>query len=67
MPSTSVAVSTTHLLPGGVNVPVNSTTVLGGPAGDASGSKTVVTTYWTNVPADAASRWDFRRWEALKP
>lgn len=67
MPSTSVAVSTTHLLPGGANVPANSTTVLGGPAGNASGSQSVVTTYWTNVPADAMNRWDFQRWTHLRP
>src|SRR4051812_47501093 len=42
-PSTSVAVPTANLLPGGVMAPAGSTTVLGGPSGDASGTQTVTT------------------------
>jgi hypothetical protein len=66
MPSTAVAVESTHLLPGGAMVPANSTAVLGGPAGNVSGSQTVTTSYWVNVPPDAARRGDFQRWQALK-
>ena len=66
MPSTAVAVESAHLLPGGAMVPANSTAVLGGPAGNVSGSQTVTTSYWVNVPADAPRRGDFQRWQALK-
>jgi hypothetical protein len=66
MPSTSVAVPTGRLLPGGAMVQRSSTTVLGGPAGDVSGSKSVVTDYWVNVPSGAERRDDFQRWQSLK-
>lgn len=66
-PSTSVAVETApHLLPGGVMAPMASTTVLGGPAANVSGSQTVVTRYWVNVPAHVERRADFQRWQHLK-
>lgn len=66
-PSTAMAVETApHLLPGGVMSPMNSTTVLGGPAANTSGSKTVVTNYWVNVPAHVERRGDFQRWTHLK-
>ena len=66
MPSTAVAVPTARLLPGGAMVQRSSTTVLGGPAGDVSGSKSVVTDYWVNVPSGAERRDDFQRWQSLK-
>jgi hypothetical protein len=70
LPSTSVAVDTLHgnrLLPGAAQVQSSQTTVLGGPAaGGVSGSKTVVTNYWVNVPAGADHRADFHRWQSLK-
>jgi hypothetical protein len=75
VPTGSVAVNATttgtpmpqhHLLPGGTMVQRSSTTVLGGPAPGVSGTKTVVTTYWANVPADAARDANFQRWQALK-
>jgi len=66
MPSTAVAVPTARLLPGGAMVQRSSTTVLGGPAGEVSGTKTVVTQYWTNVPAGVEHRADFQRWQSLK-
>jgi hypothetical protein len=57
----------THLLPGGANVQASSTTVLGGPAGPGvSGTQTVVTRYWVNVPANVERRADFQRWKSLK-
>ena len=65
-PSTSVAAQSHRLLPGGAMVERSSTTVLGGPSGDAAGTKTQVTTYWANVPANAAGRYDFQRWQSLK-
>ena len=55
-----------RILPGGAVVPYHSTTVVGGPAPGIT-SSTIVTTYsWVNVPADAASRGEFHRWQALK-
>ena len=66
MPSTSVATQSHRLLPGGAMVERSSTTVLGGPSGDAAGTKTQVTTYWANVPANAGRRSDFQRWQSLK-
>lgn len=66
-PSTSVAVESSHLMPGGVMMPSTSTTVLGGPSGNISGSQTVTTHYWVNVPPNAAQRADFQRWQQLKP
>ena len=65
-PSTAVAVQSAHLMPGGVMLPAQSTTVLGGPAADVSGSQTVTTRYWTNVPANAQYRADFQRWQQLR-
>lgn len=65
-PSTSVALESHRLLPGGAMVERNSTTVLGGPSGDAASTRTDVTTYWANVPADAPRRSDFQRWQSLK-
>jgi hypothetical protein len=66
IPSTASAIPSAHLMPGGAMVQRSSTTVLGGPAGDVSGSKTVVTDYWVNVPAGAERRDDFQRWQSLK-
>jgi hypothetical protein len=66
MPSTTSAIPSAHLLPGGAMVQRSSTTVLGGPAGDVSGTKTVVTQYWTNVPAGVEHRADFQRWQSLR-
>ena len=65
-PSTSVAVPSAHMLPGGAMVQSSSTTVLGGPSGDVSGTKTEVNTYWVNVPANAPNRYDFQSWQSLK-
>jgi hypothetical protein len=71
LPSSSVAVSTlpgNRLLPGAAQVQASQTTVLGGPAaGGVSGSQTVVTNYWVNVPAGVEHRGDFQRWQSLKP
>jgi hypothetical protein len=66
MPSTAVAIPSAHLMPGGTMVQRDSTTVLGGPAGDVSGTKTVVTHYWVNVPAGVQNRGDFQNWQRLK-
>lgn len=66
LPHTSVAVPSANLLPGGAMVQHSSTTTLGGPSGTVSGSKTEVTTYWVNVPADANSNANFQRWQRLK-
>jgi hypothetical protein len=66
MPSTSVAVPNHALLPGGAMVQHSSTTVLGGPSGDVAGSKTVINSYWANVPADVTRDDNFRRWQQLK-
>jgi hypothetical protein len=66
MPHTSVAVPSQHLLPGGAMVQSSSTTVLGGPSGNAAGTKTEVTTYWANVPADVQRDGNFQRWQQLK-
>jgi hypothetical protein len=66
-PSTSVAVESSHLMPGGVMLPSTSTSVLGGPSGNISGSHSVTTSYWVNVPPNAAQRADFQRWQQLKP
>jgi hypothetical protein len=65
-PSTSVAVPSRHLLPGGAMVQRSSTTVLGGPSGDVAGTRTEISTYWANVPADAPNRYDFQRWQSLR-
>ena len=66
-PSTvATAMPQPHMLPGGTMVQRSSTTVLGGPAPGISGTKTEVTTYWANVPADAGRDDSFRRWQALK-
>jgi hypothetical protein len=71
IPSSSVAVTTVpgnRLLPGAATVQANSTTVMGGPAaGGISGSQTVTTTYWVNVPGGVQYRSDFQRWQSLKP
>jgi hypothetical protein len=70
LPSSNVAVTTygNRLLPGAAQVQASQTTVLGGPAaGGVSGSQTVVTNYWVNVPANAERRADFQRWLSLKP
>ena len=66
IPSTSVAVPSRHLLPGGAMVQQSSTTVLGGPSGDVAGTKTEINTYWANVPADAQRDANFHRWQQLK-
>lgn len=65
MPHTASAVPSARLMPGGAMVPYSSTTTLGGPAGNVSGSKTVTTRYWVNVPPDAQQRLDFQRWQRL--
>jgi hypothetical protein len=66
IPSTRDAIPTHPLLPGGAMVQHSSTTVLGGPSGDVSGSKSVITNYWANVPGDAQQRGDFHRWQQLR-
>jgi hypothetical protein len=66
MPSTASAIPSARLMPGGAMVQRNSTTVLGGPAGDVSGSQSIVTDYWVNVPPSAEHRTDFRRWQSLR-
>jgi hypothetical protein len=66
IPSTQTAVPTANLKPGGVMFPAGSTTVLGGPSGDASGTQTVTTRYWVNVPANAQNNGDFQRWQKLR-
>lgn len=66
VPHTASAVPTAHLMPGGAMVPYSSTTTLGGPGESMSGSKTVTTHYWVNVPADAQHRLDFQRWQRLE-
>jgi hypothetical protein len=67
----SVAMTTVpsnRLLPGAAQLQASQTTVLGGPAaGGVTGSTTVVTNYWVNVPANAERRGDFQRWLSLKP
>jgi hypothetical protein len=65
-PSTSVAIPSAHLMPGGVMAPAGSTTTLGGPSGDISGSQTVTTRYWVNVPAGAERDPTFQRWQSLR-
>ena len=65
-PSTSVAVPNHALLPGGAMVQHSSTTVLGGPSGDVAGTKTVINSYWANVPADVTRDGNFQRWQQLK-
>lgn len=63
IPAATVAVPSAHLLPGATLVQSNSTTVMGaGPAG----SHTIVTRYWTNVPAGFERRADVQRWLSLK-
>jgi hypothetical protein len=50
--------------------PAVSTTVLGAAPAAAVNpgpGEAVVTTYWTNVPANVLSRSDCRHWMALKP
>ena len=70
LPSSAVAVSTVpgnRLLPGAAQLQASQTTVLGGPAaGGVSGSQTIVTNYWVNVPANAERRSDFQRWQSLR-
>jgi hypothetical protein len=67
-PTGSVVLApSSHLLPGAAQVQSHQTTVLGGPApGGIASSKTVVTTYWVNVPAGVEHRADFQRWMRLK-
>jgi hypothetical protein len=70
LPSTSTTVATipgNRVLPGAATVQASQTTVLGGPGPGISGSQTVVTNYWVNVPANAENRADFQRWMHLKP
>jgi hypothetical protein len=67
MPSTSTAVMPSHhLLPGGTMVQSGHTTVLGGPPGTAASTKTEITTYWANVPADVHLDGNFQRWQRLR-
>lgn len=69
-PSASVRVDPAahgvRLLPGGAMVQQESTTTLGGPGAGVSGSQTVVTRHWINVPANVTHRGDFQRWMALQ-
>jgi hypothetical protein len=69
LPSGTVLLpATSHLLPGAVQVQSSTTTVMGAaPAVGVSGSRTIVTNYWVNVPAGVEHRADFQRWLALKP
>jgi hypothetical protein len=68
LPTTTAVMPSVHLLPGGATVQSSTTTVLGGPAaGGVASSQTVVTNYWTNVPANVTSRPDFQRWSRLWP
>lgn len=63
VPGAVMSVPSPHLLPGATLVQSNSTTVMGaGPAG----SHTVVTRYWSNVPAGFERRGDVQRWMSLK-
>lgn len=66
LPAATAVVPSELLLPGGAAVQASSTTVLGGPSGNVSSSKTVVTNYWINVPANVEGRADFRRWQSLR-
>jgi hypothetical protein len=68
LPSTSMsALPSTQLFPGGTQVQASQTTVMGGPAaGGISGSQTIVTRYWVNVPAGVEHRADFQRWTSLR-
>ena len=55
--------------PATVSVPASQTAVLGaGPTAQpaASGSQTIVTRYWVNVPSNVTARSDFQRWTHLK-
>lgn len=66
-PSSALPHPNAHLLPGGTMVQANSTTTMGGPSGPGvSGTRTVVTHYWVNVPANVEGRSDFRRWMNLR-
>ena len=63
VPGAVVSLPDAHLLPGATLVQGSTTTVMGsGPAG----SHTIVTRYWTNVPAGFERRDDVQRWMALK-
>jgi len=63
-----IAVPGARILPGAAQVQANQTTVLGGPAAPGvTSSRTIVTSYWVNVPAGVEHRADFQRWLALKP
>jgi hypothetical protein len=64
--TTTVAAPSQRMLPGGTMVQQSSTTTMGGPAGEVSGSQTIVTRYWANVPAGAERRADFQRWQRLR-
>jgi hypothetical protein len=64
--TTTTAQPSPRLLPGGAMLQYSSTTVMGGPSGEASGTKTEITRYWVNVPANATSNADFQRWQRLK-
>jgi hypothetical protein len=63
-PAASVATPSGHLLPGATLVQGSSTTTVMG-SGPGS-STTIVTNYWTNVPAGFERRGDVQRWMALK-
>lgn len=66
-PSSAVMIEAQpHLLPGGVMAPVANTVVMGGPPAAASGSRTIITRYWVNVPANVEQRADFQRWKELR-
>jgi hypothetical protein len=68
MPGAAATLPDIHLLPGAATVQSSSTTVLGGPAaGNVASSQTIITQYWTNVPANVTSRPDFQRWMRLWP
>ena len=63
-PGAAVSTPAPRLLSGGTIVQHSSTTTMGA-AGPAT-TKTIVTRSWVNVPANAESRGDFKRWQALK-
>jgi hypothetical protein len=65
-PSVSGVAPAPRIYPGSAVVPYHTTTVMGGPAPGVTSTTTVVTESWVNVPADAAVRDDFRRWQSLK-
>jgi len=64
--TTSTGMPRRNMIDGGVMVQESTQTVLGGPSGDAAGTKTEITTYWSNVPSDVRRDGNFQRWQRLK-